>query len=62
MGGAERSVRLLAEALVRRNHEVVVVSTGPMLGTHRKSVAGVEVYYVGIRNLYCRSHPEYGVE
>ena len=52
IGGAERSVQFLAEALVKEGHEVAVVSTRAQSGTHQDVVNGVKVYYVGLKNLY----------
>lgn len=51
-GGAERSVRLLAEGLQRRGHNVSAVvgkAEGPV---ERKTVSGVVVYYVATHNIY----------
>jgi glycosyltransferase involved in cell wall biosynthesis len=52
VGGAERSVQLLAEALLQAGHEVVVVSTRPEPKVQVVQVNGVKVYYVGLRNVY----------
>jgi len=52
LGGAERLVQTLAEALVAAGNEAVVVSTGPQPGLRTGDVNGVKVYYVGARNLY----------
>src|SRR6266536_2650645 len=52
LGGTERVVQTLAEALLARGHEPVVVCTGAARGVHREQVAGVPVYYVGLQNVY----------
>lgn len=52
VGGAERSVQFIAEALVERGHEAVVVSTGPEAGVATRVLGGVRVYDVGVKNLY----------
>ena len=51
-GGAERTVRVLAEGLVARGHEAVVISLAPD-GVAREAVINdVHVYYVPLANLY----------
>jgi glycosyltransferase involved in cell wall biosynthesis len=51
-GGAERTVRTLAEALVARGQQAVVITLAPD-GRARDSVLnGVQVYYVPLANLY----------
>jgi glycosyltransferase involved in cell wall biosynthesis len=51
-GGAERTVRVLAEGLVARGHDAVVISLAPN-GVARDGVLnGVRVYYVPLANLY----------
>ena len=52
LGGAERVVQTLAETLLARGHEPVVVCTGAKRGVHRDQVAGVPVYSVGLQNIY----------
>jgi len=52
VGGAERSVQLLAEGLQNYGHEVVVVSTSSIPGIQISTVNSVKVYYVGLKNLY----------
>lgn len=50
LGGAEKSVQILAETLVKLGHEVVVVSSAD-----NKKISflnGVKIYYTRIRNLY----------
>lgn len=51
-GGAERSVKFLAEALVHAGHEAVVICTMPESGTHMATINGVKVYYLKLKNLY----------
>lgn len=50
LGGAERSVQHLAEALTSAGHEVVVVCLGTEPSI--KEVNGVRVYYVPLFNVY----------
>lgn len=50
VGGAERSVQLLAEELANRRHTVTVACTGPT--DDRAVVNGVDVRYLRIPNLY----------
>ena len=52
VGGAERSVQSLAEALVATGHEVSVISTQARAGVRQACINGVKVYYVGLKNLY----------
>jgi len=52
MGGTERVVQTLAEALLARGHEPVVVCTGAARGVAREQIGGVPVHVVGLRNLY----------
>ncbi|WP_165608368.1 glycosyltransferase family 4 protein [Desulfoscipio geothermicus] len=52
VGGAERSVQFLAEALVHESHNSVVISTMPGTGVQTGEVNGVKVYYVGLKNFY----------
>src|SRR5688572_20525752 len=53
IGGSERSVNFLAEALVKRGHEVHVVSQGEHWRTRYETVNGVRIVRVG-------SPPGYG--
>jgi len=50
LGGAEKSVQLLAEGLVKKGEEVVVVTTSNK--EYIDYVNGVKVYYLKINNLY----------
>ena len=52
VGGAERSVRLLAEAMATNGHEVRVLSLGDQNSSSEKN--GVSLVYSKIRNIY---HP-----
>ncbi len=52
LGGAERSVQLLAEALARRGLEVVVVTLGRERARKTGEVHGVRVHYLPVRNFY----------
>lgn len=54
VGGAEKSVQLLAESLLARGHEPVVVTTSSK--TYVDYVNGVKVYYVKAPNLYWVLH------
>ena len=50
LGGAEKSVQLLAEGLVQSNYDVVVVCTSNR--NYKDYINGVKVYYVKTNNLY----------
>ena len=52
LGGAERVVQTLANTLLARGHEPVVICTDNERGVKREMVAGVPVYYVGLQNVY----------
>ncbi|MFM4862520.1 glycosyltransferase [Aeromonas media] len=52
IGGAERSVQLLAEELVRHQHEVTVICLHEFNVIKEDIVNGVKVYYLPIRNIY----------
>lgn len=47
IGGAERSVQFLAEALVERGHDVLVISTGTSPFLQREVISGVHVVRMG---------------
>jgi len=51
-GGAERTVRILAESLVAHDHEAVVISLAPDGVACDGTLNGVKVYYVPLANLY----------
>lgn len=52
LGGAERVVQTLANTLLARGHEPVVICTDNRRGVRRELLAGVPVYYVGLQNVY----------
>ena len=52
IGGAERAVRVLAEALVARGHDAVVISLDPDGKASRRVIDGVTVYYVPLANVH----------
>jgi glycosyltransferase involved in cell wall biosynthesis len=52
LGGTERVVQTLADTLLARGHEPVVICTDNQRGVRREVVAGVPVYYVGLQNVY----------
>lgn len=52
IGGAEQAVRLLAESLVARGHEAVVISLNPAAKFDKRIIEGVTVYYVPLANIY----------
>lgn len=52
LGGAERSVQIMAEALKKNGDEPVVVSANPYPGNRQACINGVKVYYTSITNLY----------
>ncbi|MDH2356822.1 glycosyltransferase family 4 protein [Bradyrhizobium sp. SSUT112] len=52
VGGAEKSVKLLCESVVRAGVEVVVVSLHPGEGTIIETLNGVKVYRLPIDNVY----------
>lgn len=52
VGGAEVSVQLLAEDLVRQGEEVFVISTGENSSVERFEHNGVTVYRLPLRNIY----------
>jgi glycosyltransferase involved in cell wall biosynthesis len=52
VGGTEGFVQTLAEGLENTGHRAVVVSTSPQKGVSTGTIAGVKVYYVGLKNLY----------
>lgn len=51
VGGAEKSVQLLAEHLAASGNEVIVVSASPAQRKKRR-INSVKVYYIGLKNLY----------
>ncbi|HMN45104.1 MAG TPA: glycosyltransferase family 4 protein [Povalibacter sp.] len=51
-GGAERTVRILAESLVANGHEAVVVSLAPDGQARQGEIGGVRTWYVPLANLF----------
>ncbi len=51
-GGAERVVQAIAEGIVKRGHQAVVISAVPRKGARTDQVNGVKVYYVSLKNYY----------
>lgn len=52
IGGAEISVRSVAEGLVKRGHEVFVITTTPYGKASTEDLEGVKVYRINPLNLY----------
>lgn len=52
VGGAERSVQVLAEALASRGHEVTVVCTTPEATPSRRTLNGVTVFELPLHDRY----------
>lgn len=52
VGGTERVVQTLAESLLARGHEPLVVCTAAQRGVRREGMRGVSVYRVGLQNVY----------
>ena len=52
VGGAERSVQFLAETLVKKGHEAIVLSIDKTHGIRTDRANGVKIYYIGIKNIY----------
>jgi glycosyltransferase involved in cell wall biosynthesis len=52
IGGAELSVKFLAEALVTLGHRITVISLSPHKGISIDTINGVKIYYVGLKNIY----------
>jgi glycosyltransferase involved in cell wall biosynthesis len=52
IGGAEKAVKLLAEALVERGHEVSVISLHPEKHSVVETLNGVRVYRLPMPNIY----------
>lgn len=51
-GGAELTLRTIAEGVASRGHEVVCVATSPAAGITVENVGPAKVYRVGISNIY----------
>lgn len=53
VGGAERSLQILAEALATQGHQVVVICLSePKAGARKEEINGVQVYRVPLQNNY----------
>ncbi|HEY4366347.1 MAG TPA: glycosyltransferase family 4 protein [Steroidobacteraceae bacterium] len=52
IGGAERAMRIVAEALVARGHQAVVISLDPEGKRSQARINGVVVHYVPLANIY----------
>jgi len=52
VGGAEKIVQILAEALAQAGHECAVASTRAAPGLESCVVNGVRAHYIGLRNVY----------
>lgn len=57
-GGAERTVRILAESLVATGHESVVISLAPDGVAREGLVNGVKTYYVPLANIFWKQSEE----
>jgi glycosyltransferase involved in cell wall biosynthesis len=57
-GGAERTVRIVAEALVANGHQATVVSLSPDGVAREGEVNGVRTYYVPLANLFWKQSEE----
>lgn len=57
VGGAGRSVQFLAEALVKKGHEVVVICTAPEQGIQTEQLNGAKVYYLATGSLAIKIKP-----
>lgn len=57
-GGAERTVRIIAEALVANGHEAAVISLAPDGVAREGEVNGVRTYYVPLANLFWKQSEE----
>lgn len=51
-GGAEIALRTLVEGLSKRNHENIVLATGPEPGLHEDEIAGIRIVRAGLKNVY----------
>jgi len=61
VGGAERSVQLLAEGLLEKGHDVTVITLGkPREFPRRETVNGVRVYRIPLQNSYWPFDDEQG--
>lgn len=51
-GGAENSVRRLAEGLVAKGHQVLVITTSPNRKSYTETINGVKIYRIHPYNIY----------
>src|SRR5689334_15592259 len=58
IGGAEVTVRLVAEGLVRAGHQATVISLSPDGRSWEGEVAGVRTLYLGLANLFWPFDPK----
>ena len=56
IGGAEISVKRVADGLVKRGHEVIVITTTTNGNTFIEEVGGVKVYRINPLNIYAMYH------
>ncbi|MCW3128987.1 MAG: glycosyltransferase family 4 protein [Methanophagales archaeon] len=52
MGGAETSVKRIAEGLIKRRHDVLVITTSPNRKSSIEDINGVKLYRINPLNLY----------
>jgi glycosyltransferase involved in cell wall biosynthesis len=52
LGGAEISVKIIAEGLVKSGHEVFVITTSPTRERSEETLNGVKIYRINPLNLY----------
>ena len=52
LGGAEISVRRVAEGLAKKGHEVLVITTSPNRKRYSEKINGVKIYRLGMTNIY----------
>ena len=52
VGGAEKVVRIVAEAFAAAGHKSVVAATVPGRGVSSRSLAKVRIHDIGLRNMY----------
>ena len=51
-GGAEKAIAMLAEALVGRGHNVVVVTLHPGASEKIEERSGIRIYHLPLDNVY----------
>jgi len=60
VGGAERTVQTLAEALVAQGHEACVISLSPEGSESEGELNGVRTFYLPLANLHWPFEPDHG--